>query len=312
MPAKIILNPYSNRWGAAKQADQVVTILKALNYDFELVQTEAPNQAIGLAKQAVQDGFDPVVAAGGDGTINEVVNGLLAEADVSRVRLGVLPLGSANDLAYQVGIPLDVEEACRLLVKAEHERVIDAGRINDRAFINDVAIAFGARVNIEAAKIQYLRGALIYLGGVFKALFSYHLPKVTVEWEGGRLEDKAILMAYVGNGWRTGGVFHLTPTARPDDGLFDIVIGDAMNRLQILRLLPKTFNGSHIQDPRVLLIQSTWLRLISDDPLPVLTDGEIIYEDAHELNIRLLPQAVPLICGPGEGPRPQLTHEGVR
>lgn len=303
MPARIILNPYSNRWGAGKQTDHVVSVLNTLDYEFELVQTDAPNHAIELARAAVVAGFDPIVAAGGDGTINEVVNGLLAESDVAPTRLGVLPLGSANDLAYQMGIPMELETACRLLVAAEHERVIDAGRINGRAFINDVTIAFGARVNIEAAKIQRLRGALIYLGGAFKALFSYRLPTVTIEWEGGRLENKPILMTYVGNGWRTGGVFYLSPTAQPDDGLFDIVVGDAMNRLEILRLLPKTFNGSHIYDRRVLLTHGTWVRLHSADPLPVLTDGEIIYEDAHELDIRLLPRAVRLICGASEGAR---------
>ncbi|NOZ49673.1 MAG: diacylglycerol kinase family lipid kinase [Chloroflexi bacterium] len=306
MPAKIILNPYSNRWGAAKHADSVVAILKALDYDFEFVQTQSPNHGIELARAAVQAGFDPIVAAGGDGTINEVVNGLLAEADVASARLGILPLGSANDLAYQIGLPMDLEQACQALVSAQYECLVDAGRINNRAFINDVTIAFGARVNIEAAKIKWLRGSLIYLGGVFKALFNYHLPTVTIEWDGGRLEDKPILMAYVGNGWRTGGVFFLTPDARADDGLFDVIVGDAMNRLQIMQLLPKTFNGSHIQDKRVALLRTDRLRIHSDDPLPVLSDGEIIYTDAHELDIRLLPQAVRLICGPSEGQRPTI------
>ncbi len=304
MPAKIILNPYSNRWGAGKQAERVRSILQALQYDFELVQTQAPNEAITLAREAVLAGFDPVVAAGGDGTINEVVNGLLAESNVAPVRLGILPLGSANDLAFQIGLPMELEEACQALVKAEHVRVVDAGRINERAFINDVTIAFGARVNIEAATIKYLRGSLIYLGGVFKALLRYRLPTVSIEWDGGKLIDKPILLAYVGNGWRTGGVFFLSPDARADDGLLDVVVGDAMSRLQILRLLPKTFNGSHIQDRRVTHFRTDRLLVRSADPLPVLSDGEIIYTDAHELDIRLLPQAVRLISGPNEGQRP--------
>ncbi|HEY54012.1 MAG TPA: diacylglycerol kinase family lipid kinase [Caldilineae bacterium] len=305
MPAKIILNPYSNRWGAGQSVNEVVATLHDLDYDFDLVQTAAPGEAIELARQAVAQGYDPVVAAGGDGAISEVVNGLLAEVDVAPVRLGVIPLGSANDYAYQLGIPLDIKGSCRNLVAAEHVRTLDAGRCNDRVFQNDITIAFGAQVNIEAATIKRLRGSAIYLGGVFKALAHYKLPTVTIEWDEGKLEDKPILLAYVGNGWRTGGVFHLAPDAILDDGFLDFIVGDAMGRLSTLRLLPKTFNGSHIDDPHVFQTRFRRLRLTSDDPLPVLSDGEIIYRDAHDLDIRILPGALRVIAGPEEGERPR-------
>ena len=218
--------------------------------------------------------------------------------------MGILPLGSANDYAYQLGLPLDLEGACRALIAGAPEILLDAGRINGRAFMNDIAIVFGARVNIEAATIKRLQGALIYLGGVFKALARYHLPTVTIEWDGGKVVNKDILLAYVGNGWRTGGVFYLTPDAQLDDGQFDFAFGDAMGRLQILRLLPKTFNGSHVDDPRVHMGHCTWMRLTSDDPLPVLADGEIIYRDAHQLEIQLLPKALRVIAGLQPGKRP--------
>ncbi|RME81340.1 MAG: diacylglycerol kinase family lipid kinase [Caldilineae bacterium] len=310
MPAKIILNPYSNRWGAAAYAEQLKTILHGLGYEFDLTKTRTPNEGIVLAREAVEQGFDPVVAAGGDGTINEVVNGMLQAGGVLQARLGVLPLGSANDMAYQWGIPLDIEAACRLLVDAPHERSIDVGWINDRVFANDVTIAFGAQVNIEAATIKRLRGSLIYLAGVFKALARYRLPTVTFEWDDGKLENRRILLAYVGNGWRTGGVFYLTPQAVVDDGLLDFIFGDAMGRLQTLRLLPQTFSGSHIHDPRVHMTRCTWLRVTSEDPLPVLADGEIIYRDAHELDIRVVPGALRVLCGSQEGDRPEIGKKG--
>ncbi len=305
MTAKIILNPYSNRWGAGKAVDEVIATLHSLDYDFDLVQTSAPNEAIELARQAVELGFDPIVAAGGDGAISEVVNGLLGGVDIAPVRLGIIPLGSANDYAYQLGIPLDIEEACRTLVAAEHVRTLDAGRCNERVFQNDITIAFGAQVNIEAATIKRLRGSAIYLAGVFKALKSYKLPTVTIEWDEGKLEDKPILLAYVGNGWRTGGVFHLSPDAVLDDGLLDFVVGDAMGRVNTVRLLPKTFNGSHVDDPRVFQTRFRNIRITSNDPLPVLCDGEIIYRDAHDLDIRVLPGALRVIAGPKEGERPR-------
>ncbi len=304
MPAMIILNPYSNRWGAGKQADLVNNTLQQLEYAFDFVQTGGPDEGIALAKTAAEQGFDPIVAAGGDGTISEVINGILEAGAGERARLGILPLGSANDYAFQVGIPLDVEGACRLLVAAEHERILDAGRINDRYFMNDITIAFGAQVNIEAAKIKRLRGSLLYLGGVFKALRHYHLPTINCEWDGGKLENKSILLAYIGNGWRTGGVFHLTPDAVKDDGLFDFIVADGVGRLTALRLLPSTFSGSHIHDPRVMVARCTWLRMTSDDPLQALVDGEIIHRDAHELYIEILPKALRVIVGPEKGKRP--------
>lgn len=305
MPAKIILNPYANRWGAGKMAVGAAETLRGLGYAFDMVQTQGSGAAVTLARQAVRDGYDPIVAAGGDGTISEVVNGLLAEADRAPARLGLLPLGSANDYVVQVGVPLDLEAACRNLVEARHERVLDAGRVNDRVFMNDVNMAFGAQVNVEAETIKRLRGSLIYLGGVFKALRHYHLPKVTFAWDGGRLEDKRIVLAYVGNGWRTGGVFHLTPDAIQDDGQLDFIYGDAMSRMQTLRLLPKTFDGSHIQAPTVFSTRCTWLDVTSAEPIPVLADGEIIYRDARELHVRVLPGALRVLAGPQPGERPR-------
>ncbi len=304
MPAKIILNPYANRWGAGKLRERVAAVLQTLDYAFDLVQTEGPGHAVTLARQAVQAGYDPIVAAGGDGTISEIVNGLLAEDDAAPVRLGLLPLGSANDYIVQLGVPLDLEAACRNLVEARYERVLDAGRVNDRAFMNDVNMAFGAQVNVEAATIKRLRGSLIYLGGVFKALRHYHLPRVTFAWDGGLVQDKPIILAYVGIGWRTGGVFHLTPDAVQDDGLLDFIYGDAMGRLQTLRLLPKTFDGSHVHAPAVFSTRCTRLDVISAEPIPVLADGEIIYRDARELHIRILPGALRVLAGPQPGVRP--------
>ena len=275
MPAQIILNPYANRWRAGQLADTASSILQRLGYDFALVQTNRPGEAAILAQQAVASGFDPIVAAGGDGTISEVVNGLLAHGDVAAARLGILPLGSANDYAFQLGLPLDLEGACKALITGAPEALLDAGRINGRAFMNDIAIAFGARVNIEAATIKRLQGALIYLGGVFKALIRYHLPTVTIEWDGGKVVNKDILLAYVGNGWRTGGVFYLTPDAQLDDGQFDFAFGDAMGRLQILRLLPKTFNGSHVNDPRYIWVIVPGCDLRVTIPYPFLPTAKL-------------------------------------
>ena len=304
MPAKIILNPYSNRWGAGKKAPEVQRILTGLGYDFDLVQTEGPGHGVELAREAVAQGFDPVVAAGGDGAISEVVNGMVGEQDRAGATLGVIPLGSANDYAYQLGIPTDLEAACKLLTAAEHVRTLDLGRTNGRVFMNDVTMGLGAQVNVEAAKIKRLRGDAIYIAGAMKAILKGRWPLARLEWDGGKMAKKRILLVYAGIGYRTGGVYFLTPDARQDDGLLDFAVADARSRLAVMRLLPRTFKGTHVDAPGVLMGRCTWMHIESDDPVPVLVDGELIATDAHELNLRVLPAAIQVISGATPGPRP--------
>lgn len=304
MPAKVILNPYSNRWGAGKKAPAVQRILESLGYEFEMVQTEGPGHGIELAQEAVQQGFDPIVAAGGDGAISEVVNGMVGEQDRAGATLGVIPLGSANDYAYQLGIPTELESACKLLVEAEHVRTLDLGRTDGRVFMNDMTMGLGAQVNVEAAKIKRLRGDSIYVAGAIKAILKGKWPRVRLEWDGGKMEKKRILLVYVGIGYRTGGVYFLTPDARPDDGLLDFVVADARARLAVMRLLPRTFKGTHVDASGVFMGRCTWMHIESDDPVPVLVDGELIATDARELHLRVLPAAIQVISGVMTGPRP--------
>ncbi|HIC90195.1 MAG TPA: diacylglycerol kinase family lipid kinase [Anaerolineae bacterium] len=291
---KVILNPYAGRWKAGKATDKVQTALASAGIKFELERTERPGHAIELARAAAEAGFRVIVAAGGDGTISEVVNGLAqAVSDGIVGQLGIVPLGSANDLAIQLELPLDIEGACQCIARGRTKR-LDLGRVNDRFFDNDVTIAFGAQVNIEAARLTWLRGPLIYLTGVLLALWHYRTPEITVTWDGGQITQR-ITLAYVGNGYLTGGMFRITPEARHDDGWLDFAMGGAMGRLKILTFLPQVVRGTHMGRPEVTYFRCTRLSITSDDPLPVLADGEIIYTDAHQLEISLQPARLEVI-----------------
>ena len=293
--AKIIVNPYAGRWKALKSIPAIEAALQREGMPFELVQTEAPEQGIELARQAALDGYSPVVAVGGDGTISEVMNGLVqAAGDGQAGPLGIIPRGSANDLPVQLGLPLDVDGACRRLREGK-ERVIDVGRVNDRYFDNDVGVGFEPQVTIEARKIHWLRGTLIYLVAVLRALRSYEQPHMTVEWDDGRASERMLLVS-VGNGNVTGGAFRLTPDAELDDGQLDFVFGTAMSRLQILRFLPLVFGGQHVHRPEVTLGRTTRLTITSDDPLAVGADGEILSTDAHHLEFEIIPAKLRVIC----------------
>jgi len=306
MTAKIILNPYSNRWNAGKRAAEVVRILESVRYDFELVQTEGPGHGVELAREAVEQGFDPIVAAGGDGAISEVVNGMMGDAHRVHATLGVLPLGSANDYAYQLGIPNDLDAACKLLVEARHIRVLDLGRANEYVFMNDFVVGLGAIANMEAAKIQRIHGETRYILGAVKAILKAQWPTVGFKWEGGEMPKRPILMAYLSIGYRTGGVYFLAPKARPDDGLLDFLVADARSRVGVFSLLPKTMKGSHIHEKGVYYHQTPWVRIESDAPLPLLVDGEIKTEGPRQVDVRILPAAMRVIGGETPGPRPEV------
>jgi diacylglycerol kinase (ATP) len=138
MTAKVILNPYANRWNAKERWSQAENALKAAGVEFSLVISESPHQIIELAEAASCDGYTPIIAAGGDGTIGEVVNGMarVAKLDSDELGpLGILPLGSANDLATSLKIPMDLDEAANVIAKGD-QRNMDIGRVNGYYFAN--------------------------------------------------------------------------------------------------------------------------------------------------------------------------------
>lgn len=294
---KVILNPYAGRWLASRSRGGIEQTLQSLNIPFSLDVTPKPGAAIDMARQASLDGYQVVVAAGGDGTVSEVVNGLAQAADAAGKPtagiLGVLPVGSANDMAEIAGVPGQVLAACQA-IKRRRTRHLDLGIVNGRYFDNNVGAGFEAQVTIESRKIKRLRGTLLYLIAVFRALSHYPSPTIRVTWDGGEMQ-RPTLMVSVGNGRRTGGGFFVTPDAIQDDGLLDLGLAKALPRLQILQLLPKVMRGTHRNDPAVMLTRCTRLTLESDYQLPVHADGEIIYTDAKRLEISIQPKRLEMI-----------------
>jgi len=164
MTAKVILNPYSNRWNAKKRWPEAEIALRAAGVDFSLAVSEGPGHIARLTRQAIEDGFSPLIAAGGDGTIGEIVNAL-AHASVDQpalTPLGILPLGTANDLAYALKIPLDLTEAARI-IGAGNIRPMDMGKANDIYFANNSALGLEPYVTVIQSKITWIKGIARYL-----------------------------------------------------------------------------------------------------------------------------------------------------
>ncbi len=307
-PVLVILNPYSGRGQAGKAREQITAALRNAGVIFELAETTAVGHAITLARQARLDGYQTVVAAGGDGTVSEVVNGLAqaTAADGLVGKLAMMPAGSGNDFADMVGVARDLTTAARTIATGNtrlcdlgYARITQAGQVSERYFANSVGAGFEAQVTIESTKIKRLRGVAIYVVAAVRALMHYRTPQVQLAWidQAGQPQERnsPVLLVSVGNSPRSGGGFYLTPSAQLDDGLLDLGIADAIARWQVLLLLPKALQGKHVSDPAFALTQVQSVQFSSRDELPVHLDGEVISRNADHVELTLQPARLQVI-----------------
>jgi YegS/Rv2252/BmrU family lipid kinase len=300
-PVKVILNPVAGRGYGAKIEPALQQLLKEQGLEFDLVRTDRPGQAVELAQQAVSDGYETVVAAGGDGTANEVVNGLMIASNGKKTNpLGIIPVGSGSDFSYAVDVPPDLADACRFLANG-NTRLIDVGRLAmpgrpPRYFDNTVGIGFDAIVTMEALKVKRLRGMALYLPVVLKTVFLYGAtPTVMIEYDGTQLSLPA-MMIVIANGPREGGGFLVAPHAQPDDGLFDLCITRELSRLGMLRMIPLFMNGSHVDKEPVTMARAKRVTITSPGDLIVHMDGEMVATDARRLEFEIIPQRLQVRC----------------
>ncbi len=297
MTAKIILNPYAGRWEARSRKEELVSALSSAGIDFELQMTEGPGHAIQLAKEAVDEGFNPVIAAGGDGTYSEVVNGIAAANDNDgSIIFGVIPLGSANDLVDNLNLPSEMDAAVRVIADGNYRRM-DLCKVNDRFFDNNAAIGLEPYITLIQQRIKRLKGNLRYMTATLMGVMDKPEWEMSLEWEGGSYSGPVSLVT-VGNSPRTGGVFYMTPHADPFDGLLTFVHGYMPTRRKILTLLPRTMKpgeGSYVDHPSIHEISTPWLKVRSQQPTPAHADGEIFSEDIHELEYQVIPHCLPIL-----------------
>ena len=293
MPATVILNPYSNRWEAGRRAPELETRLTAANIDFIMQKTERPGHATELARKAVLTGNLPLVAVGGDGAISEVVNGLLQATPPDRYPagpVGLIPFGTANDLADVLGIPRDLEAAVQVIANGKTRRM-DAGRVNGHFFGNNSAIGLEPMVTIENIRLTWLSGVIRYLVSAVITILKRPVWEAELKWDGGQYQGSISLVS-VGNTHRTGGVFYMTPHASIDDGYLDFVFAPNLGRLRLFQLLPKTQNGTHIHAPEVQEQRTKKLTILTKAPTPIQADGELITTAASEIEYEIVPGAL--------------------
>ena len=295
----LIANPVAGRGAALRARSEVRAGLERAGVEHDIALTRAPGEAVELARAASRQGWDAVVAVGGDGTVHEVANGVL---DAAEVAMGVVPAGSGNDFAFAAGIPGSIPKALQVLLDGRPTPV-DAGRVCDRWFVNGVGIGLDARVAIEANRARRLRGIAMYLHALARVLRSYTPPRLRVEVDGVLWMDEAATLLTIGNGPRQGGGFRMNPSARIGDGMLHLCGCGALGTLRILRFLPYTLRGTHVGLEGVRCTTGQRIQVTSPDPLAVHADGEIVAEHAAAVAIRLQPGRLSLLTPPAQDGR---------
>ncbi|RYL93411.1 diacylglycerol kinase [Sporolactobacillus sp. THM7-4] len=269
--ARIIYNPTSGREMARKNIAYILDRLESAGYEASAYATKGKGDATKGARRAVTRKFDLVVAAGGDGTINEVVNGL-AEMDY-RPKLGVLPLGTTNDFARAVNIPRDIVKACDVLCDGD-EIPIDIGKVNDRYFINMAGGGKLTELTYDVpSKLKTMLGQMAYYIKGMEMLPSLRPIPVKIDYDD-RTFSGDIMLFLVSNTNSVGGFERLAPEAKLNDGMFDLIILKATNLAEFIRLASLATRGEHMKDPKVIYAQASRIKIESSEKMQLNLDGE--------------------------------------
>jgi diacylglycerol kinase (ATP) len=284
----LILNPVAGRGRTGKEEEIILELLKKHIGEFDLFQTEYPGHAREIAARISSD-YSVLIAAGGDGTMHEVVNGMMGGTAV----LAAIPTGSGNDFVKMLDLPGDLEECVKIICENKR-KLIDVGKVGDVYFPNGLGVGFDAWVVKESRKIKKLRGFLIYLYAVLKTVFAYKNSIVTLTADG-RTSDKNIFLIAIGNGKAVGGGFYLTPDAVIDDGKFDVCIIRGLSKREVFLNLPKAVKGNHTGMEQVEMLRTDHLEIESAEGIAVHADGELLGMNLKDLKISLLPRKLEVI-----------------
>jgi len=300
---KIILNPMAdmgNAWRVARDLRSITEQHGGIDWS----GTVYPGHAIELAKQAGEQGYDMVIAMGGDGTVHEVMNGLMKVSEDKRPILGVVPVGSGNDFGHGIGASTTPTEAIRRAINGEPSTV-DLGLMTDgegrkEYFDNTLGIGFGATVTIRSHRLPLLRGFLMYLAAVLQTIAIDHNPiKMQIETDGEKWEQSVIYLI-VCNGPREGGGFLVAPEAKIDDGIFHYAMITNVSRLMMLRIVPEVMKGTHGRFKQVKMGTCKKFSLTADRPLYIHADGEIFSgpgSDVRKVSFEILPNVLKVVRG---------------
>jgi len=295
--ARLILNPAAGTDAAPEHADNIVATLRGQHGNMETVLTAASGDGERAARQAALDGCDHVFIGGGDGTLNEAINGVASvEGALERTTFGLIPLGTGNDFAAAMGIPAGVQGALAVIAGG-HVQQVDLGSVNGRVFANISGGGFIADVSEAVTpQMKSIAGRLAYLVGGAQVLMDLDPIRAAVHSEPGAVEFNTSLYAFaVCNSRLIGGGKLIAPHAVINDGLLDLCIIDSMPTLEFIAMLRQVAQGTHTEDPRVRYLRVADLTLQFDRSININTDGEVL--EASTCHYRVLPGAARFFAG---------------
>jgi len=285
----LIINPEARHGETAKLVPVIEQLL--VNLPHETVATTHMGHAAELAREAA--GYGLVVAAGGDGTAHEVLNGLMDIPPDQRPTLGLLPTGSGNDTRRTLGIPEDLTQAALILATGERH-AFDVGVCNGVYFNNSFAAGLDAKVTAKAVEYKVTKhrdGLWLYLTALMHVLL-HELDsfRMRVSFDGAPVQEIDTLILAITNGPTYGGGFFVTPDAIPDDGLFDLCLIDPLSLPGALARLPFLVFGKHTWMKKVHMRRHSSILIESDTPVPAQIDGEVLLESRYDIS--MLPGAI--------------------
>jgi YegS/Rv2252/BmrU family lipid kinase len=281
--ARLIVNPVAGAGKTARVWPRIKERMQALGIRFESALTEAPGHARELARLAIRDGYDMVVSVGGDGTINEVVNGMYDTGQMDGTRLGIICTGTGGDYMRTVGNHGTYVEACERLTGpgrfpsdvglVEYHK---NGKTERRLFVNFAGLGFDAEVvRATTQRLKMLKATASYLTGLLSTLLFYRNKNVTITLDGEAL-NRRICTILVNNGRYGGGGMLAAPAADLNDGLLDVVVIGDLSKPDLLWSLPRIYRGTHLTHPKVMLKKAKEVEIRSEENVFVQADGELL------------------------------------
>ncbi len=272
MKTLIFINPTSAGGKAIASREEISSELDRLGVDYDIHMTKSLEDLVYTTKKGLDSDYSNFIAVGGDGTLHHMVNALAG----SNKNLGIIPMGSGNDIAINLGIPDDIKKCCRI-IKQENIGKLDLGLINDKHYYLCIAgSGFDSEVNDLANNTKYpIKGPSKYTYSVYKTLLTFQSKEFTVTSndDGRNIYGMMIACANLPS---YGGGMKITPDASPSDGLFDICIIKRMSKLHFIKVFPKVFEGKHTDDPNVEIFRTKEMKLESNYDFSVFADGEYI------------------------------------
>jgi diacylglycerol kinase (ATP) len=297
---KVIVNPVAGARSTRRKWPIISRLLERIGLNFDFNYTEGVGHAMELAQAAASDGYRYLVAVGGDGTVNEVANGILHSRNAAATALGVVSTGTGSDFARSAGLARDYTTACSNLTSSKR-LTIDVGvveyqrdgRTQERFFVNSAGVGFDAAVVKETERFpKFFGGTIPYVAGLLRTLFIYKNKPVVVK-VGDEVESLRVLNVVVANGGYLGGGMHIVPGAELCDSLLDVAIVGDMGKFELLKELPKVYKGTHVNHPKFKMKKAAHATIESPETMLVYADGELLGECPAAF--RVVPKALSLV-----------------